>query len=321
MKIALAATGALAAPALLRAQGAFPSRPLSMVVPFDTGGYNDRLARAFAPFLAERLGQPITIVNRGGAGALLGHTFFLQQPDDGHTLLATSAAPFIPLNVLTQGAAFSVSDFHMINTPSRDYTLMATESGGRLESIEQVAEALQNDPRSISIGIQPASADLVNLMLFCDANGIDREGLRLVTYDGGGPARNAAAGGVVDVALVGGQGFLPLSDRVRPLLVFNDADLDGWGAPTITDLLGADADFVLGSQRGFGVHASFVTNHPDRYAIMLEAIEATSKDPDVIASLEGQSLATEWFGPEASNASIQQTARVMETHLDLLQGT
>ena len=74
---------AVVAPAVATAQEDFPSRPITMVVPFDTGGYNDRLARAFAPFLQEELGQPITIINRGGAGAMLGHMYFLQQEADG----------------------------------------------------------------------------------------------------------------------------------------------------------------------------------------------------------------------------------------------
>lgn len=55
----------------------FPSKPITVVVPFATGGFNDRMARAFAPFLQKQLGQPVTIVNRGGAGAQLGHAYLL----------------------------------------------------------------------------------------------------------------------------------------------------------------------------------------------------------------------------------------------------
>jgi tripartite-type tricarboxylate transporter receptor subunit TctC len=320
LRLAGAGAALLAAPGVLRAQS-FPSRPITMVVPFDTGGYNDRLGRAFAPFLAERLKQPVTVVNRGGAGAMLGHTFFLQQPDDGHTILCTSAAPFIPLNVLNQGASFKVEDFHMINTPSRDYTLMATAPGSKVKDIAQVVSMLKADSKSLSVGLQPASADLVNFMLFCDAQGIKRDGLRLVTFDGGGPARNAIAGGVVDIGLVGGEGFLPLRDKINPLLVFNNAPRDGWKAPLLTEVVGPNADFVLGSQRGFGVHATLLTKHPDRYKVIADAIEAVTKDPKVIEAFNAQQLATEWFGPEASNASLMQTAKVMATHLDLLKGT
>ncbi|MGF1631803.1 MAG: Bug family tripartite tricarboxylate transporter substrate binding protein [Kiloniellaceae bacterium] len=315
------AVAAIGAPAVLRAQSAYPDRPISVVVPFDTGGYNDRLARAFAPFLQETLGQPLVIVNRGGAGALLGHSYFMQQPDDGYAILCTSAAPYLPLNILTQDAPFKLEDFHMINLPSRDYTLMATSSDSDLKSIEEVITRLKADSGSLSIGIQPSSADLVNMILFADANGIDREGLRLVTYDGGGPTRNAAAGGVVDIGLVGGQGFLPLAEKITPLLVFDDGPRDGWSCPLVTEVNGADAQFVAGSQRGWAVHASFVEKHGDRYQTLLGAIESTSKDPRVIESLEGQQLATDWLGPDSSNRALGNTAKVMAAHIDLLKGT
>jgi len=310
----------LAAPSILRAQTAYPSRPINVVVPFDTGGYNDRLARAFAPFLQERLGQPLNVINRGGAGALLGHTYFLQQPDDGHTLLCTSAGPYIPLNILTQNAGFKQEDFHMINLPSQDYTLLAASSESSLTDIDDVIARLKADSSSLSIGVQPASADLVNLMILLDANGISRDGLRIVTFDGGGPARNAVAGNVVDVGLVGGEGFLPLADKIKPLLTYDNVQRDNWGGKLITDLSGADAAFVYGSQRGWAVHASLVTGKPDVYATLLAAIEETSKDPKVIEALQGQKLATTWYGPEVSNASLANSSVVIAQYLDLLKG-
>jgi putative tricarboxylic transport membrane protein len=314
------AAAAIGAPAILRAQSNYPERPISIVVPFDTGGYNDRLARAFAPFLQEQLGQPLTVVNRGGAGALLGHSYFMQQPDDGYTILCTSAAPYMPLNILTQDAPFKLEDFHMINLPSQDYTLMASAADSDVKSVQDVITRLKADAGSLSIGIQPASADLVNMMLFADANGIDREGLRLVTYDGGGPARNATAGGVVDIGLVGGQGFLPLAEKITPLVVFDEAKRDAWNCPPVTEVV-SGAQFVAGSQRGWAVHASFVEKHPDRYQTLFTAIETASKDPKTIEALTNQQLATEWFGPEASNKALANTAKVMAEHLDLLKGT
>ena len=77
----------LAMPSMLAAQDTYPSRPINVIVPFATGGYNDRLARAFAPYLEKELGQPLIIVNQEGAGAQLGHTYALQQPNDGYTVL------------------------------------------------------------------------------------------------------------------------------------------------------------------------------------------------------------------------------------------
>jgi len=206
----------------------------------------------------------------------------------------------------------------MINLPSRDYTLVATAADSDVASIDDVIARLREDRTSLTIGIQPASADLVNLMLFLDANGIPRDGLRLVTYDGGGPARNATAGNVVDIGLVGGQGFLPLAEQIRPLLIFDSETRDGWDVPAVTDVVGADADYVSGSQRGWVCHSSFVENHPDRYETLVEAFRTATEAS--AETLENQQLASTWYGPEASTAGLRQTARVMEQHVDLLQG-
>jgi putative tricarboxylic transport membrane protein len=312
-----AAAGMLATPAVVRAQ-AFPSRPINVVVPFATGGYNDRLARASLPFLQETIGQPLIVVNRPGAGSLLGHTYFLQQADDGHTIACTSAAPFIPLNILVRKAPFKAEDFHMINLPSSDYTLLASAAGGKVKSAEEAIAQLKKDPKSLSIGVQPSSADYVNLMLLMDAHKIDRKALRLVTYDGGGPARNATAGGVVDIGLVGGEGFLPLREQVRPLVIFDSESRDDWDGPPVTEVVGEDAEYVAGSQRGWVVHSTFVENHPERYQRLVEALEAATEAAQ--ESLETQQLARTWYGPEDSNEAFRRTAQVMEQHIELLEG-
>jgi tripartite-type tricarboxylate transporter receptor subunit TctC len=67
----LAAAG-LAAPGILRAQGQYPTRPVTVVVGFPPGGQTDFAARILTPGLSSALGQPIVIDNKGGAGGNLG---------------------------------------------------------------------------------------------------------------------------------------------------------------------------------------------------------------------------------------------------------
>jgi tripartite-type tricarboxylate transporter receptor subunit TctC len=200
---------------------------------------------------------------------------------------------------------------------------MACAPDKPIRSIDEVVASLKRDPRSLSVGIQPASADLINFALFCQAHGIERSRVRVVTYDGGGPARNATAGGVVDVGLVGAEGFLPIKERIRPLLVFSDEkNSDYPDTPILTDharAAGFEPQFVEGSQRGFVVAKRFVEAQPDRYRILLQAVEKATKDPECVSTLGAQQLATTWYGPEASNRAYLTTSGLMERYADLLR--
>lgn len=321
---AAGAASTLFSPTRLLAQSQdWPTRPINMVVPFATGGYNDRLARAFTPFLQEALGQPLSVINRAGAGTQLGNTYFLQQPDDGYSMQCNSVAPYIPLTILLQNAPYSADDFRMINLPSRDFTLAATSSESDIESMEDVISRLKEDPQSLSIGVQPASADYLNLRLMLNAAGINSDSLRMVTYDGGGPARNAAAGSQVDVSFVGGEGFLPLRERIKPLMVFSNERVEAYpntpSSNEITEMLGEEIDTVEGSQRGWVVSRDFVEQHPDRYEILVDAVERATKNPDCIEALKNQQLATTWYGPERSQEDFTANFASIERHIELLR--
>lgn len=81
----------LAAPAL--GQGAWPSRPVRIVVPFGTGGGTDVTTRLLAPKLAEILGQPVVIENRPGAGGVVGTDYVAKLPPAGDTFVLSTLSP------------------------------------------------------------------------------------------------------------------------------------------------------------------------------------------------------------------------------------
>mgnify|MGYP000998732587 CR=1 FL=1 len=73
------------------AQSDYPNKPIRLVVPYGAGGGTDQIARLLGEKLAARLGQPIVVENRPGAGTVLGSSFVAKQPADGYTLLLTTS--------------------------------------------------------------------------------------------------------------------------------------------------------------------------------------------------------------------------------------
>jgi tripartite-type tricarboxylate transporter receptor subunit TctC len=112
------------------AQGAYPSRPIRLVVPYPPGALTDILARAIGERLAAGLGQPVVIDNKPGAGTLVGAEFVAKQAADGYTLLmATSTtlgispalyqpSPVNPVKDFTPVLAVGTVNFFLIANPS-----------------------------------------------------------------------------------------------------------------------------------------------------------------------------------------------------------
>jgi len=91
------AAGAAALPTVSRVARAqaYPTRPVRWIVPYPPGGAADPIARLIGPFLSERLGKPVMIENKPGAGANIGTEFVVRSPPDGHTLLFITTANMI----------------------------------------------------------------------------------------------------------------------------------------------------------------------------------------------------------------------------------
>src|SRR2546423_2035140 len=102
----------------------YPQRPVHMIVPYAVGGASDVTARIVAAKLSERLGQPIVVDNRTGAGGAIGTEAMARAAPDGYTLLLASASEIVQLPVVTRAPYDPVRDFAPIELAALPFRVM-----------------------------------------------------------------------------------------------------------------------------------------------------------------------------------------------------
>ncbi|PTW46590.1 MULTISPECIES: tripartite tricarboxylate transporter substrate binding protein [Rhodovulum] len=304
------------APLGASADTAWPPRKITFVVALGPGGSADRTARALAQRMQQELGVPISVVNQEGGGGHVGHTYFMNMPDDGSYFLASSIHPYISNAILRFDADYSLKDFAFINAQWNDYDLFAVNAKTPYESLGAFMQAAKDNPGTLKASVVPNSTGAINLALAMEAFGLSEGDINVVTYQSGGSARTAVAGGQVDLTVLAADGTLSIAEYVRPLAVAADAPLKDWDAPTLNAVLtenGLDkAPVLAGSMRGLAAHASFRDKNPEAFEKMVEAYHTVLQDPDFVASLEAQDIGTEWLGPE-------RTTEIIESNFEILK--
>jgi tripartite-type tricarboxylate transporter receptor subunit TctC len=156
-----------ASPRLALAQNDYPTRPVSLIVPYAAGGVADVAMRMLGDKLSTRLGQQFVIENRPGAGGIVAAQAAASAPGDGYTLLmtgnntaiATALFKSLPYNVLTDFASISTAAFFDL--------LVVTRAGSPLHSVNDVIAAARANPGKLNIGtINPGSTQNLAAELF-----------------------------------------------------------------------------------------------------------------------------------------------------------
>ena len=288
----------LAVPAV---QAEYPEKPVTLVVGFGVGGSADRMTRSVSSFISEELGQPVRIVNRKGAGTLLAANYVLKAPADGYTVFASTFAPYLSNTIIHGGAKYSINDFAFINAQWFDFDLIATNKDKPYQSLAELLTAIKENPGQVSAAVVQGSAGHLMVNLLLRNNNIPRENLNLVTYNGGGKARSAVAGGQVDFIAISAKGCEGIREFLNPLAVVLDEPSEDWQAPTVNEALkplGTTVPVLPGSIRGFAVSAKVKEQYPERFDKLTSALKAVIERKDVQKFLKGNDIGATWTGPE-----------------------
>jgi tripartite-type tricarboxylate transporter receptor subunit TctC len=193
----VAVLGLIAAPPMAQATEDYPSRAVTVVVPFPAGGPSDVVARIVAEHMGKTLGQTLVIENVGGAGGTIGSGRVAAAAPDGYTLLAGSMGSHVSAPVLTPGIKYdSERDFVPIGFTADAPAVIVARKDFPARDLGEFLSYLRKhgDKVKQAHGGIGASSHMACL-LFSQAAGVKPS---LVAYRGTGPAMNDLIGGHVD---------------------------------------------------------------------------------------------------------------------------
>jgi len=216
---------ALAAAAPAIAQDAFPSRPITMIVPFPPGGVADTTGRPTAAALEKVLKQPVVITNRPGAGGAVGNAAVANAKPDGYTILmALSSISVIPAAdaLFDRKPAYSLDQFEPIALISADPTILVVHSSLPVKSLKELVALARSKQGQLSYSTSGIYGALhMPMEMFLHAAKLK---MRAVHTTGGGPAITTLLGGHVEMT-AGGPAAISAhvkAGKLRPLA--------SWGA-------------------------------------------------------------------------------------------
>jgi tripartite-type tricarboxylate transporter receptor subunit TctC len=219
----LLAAAATAAITDARAQPAWPTRPIRVIIPFGPGGGTDNLVRILEPFVSRSLGQQIVIENRPGAGGIVGTEIVARAEPDGYTIVALDSTFTINPGLFATMPYDSARDFAPVVLLAQAPVVLLAHPSVPARTLPELIALAKARPGTLAYGSggNGAPTHLVGEMLKFEA-GVD---ITHLTYRGTGPAMNDLLAGHVPLGVNGLSASAPhiQSGRVRALAVTGNA--------------------------------------------------------------------------------------------------
>ena len=264
----------------------YPSKAISLIVPYPAGGPSDFFARKLQPDAAAKLGQTMIVENIGGAGGSIGLSKLVNSPADGYLLALGSPMELVLAPMAIQGVKYKPEDFKLVAQFASTTTVLAVRNSLNIKTVDELlALARKNTGTPLSYGsVGPGSLYHLIGEKFSQLTKVD---MLHVPYKGIAPLLTDLMGGQIDMA------FLPLAGSIPQTL--SDGKIQGLAVtaktphplfkqfPAMASVKGLEAmDFDIWA--GVQVHK----NTPDAVINVLnKAFYAAAEAPETRKALEG----------------------------------
>ena len=279
----LAATGGallsrMAGPAWA-ATGAFPTRPIRIVVPNAAGGAADLTARAVAQRISGPLGQSVVIENRPSAGGIVAGELVARADPDGHTLLLVSSGTAVSAALFRTLPFDTLKDFAPVSQLAVFDLAIVVAEGGRFKSLSDLLAYARANPGKLNICTpQIGTTQTLAAELFKLTAGIE---LQVVPFNGTPPVITALRGGQLDAAVdILGPLMPQITGRaLRPVAVMGAERAPQLPeVPALREAGGPLANFNVSSWNGLAAPAK---TPPEIIERLSREVRAALAQPDV----------------------------------------
>src|SRR6185295_9532293 len=274
---------ALAAAAAAAAQG-FPSRAVTIVVPYPPGGLIDLVARTIQPRMQTELGRPVLVENRSGAGGNVGAEAVARAPADGYTLLLANPSLGISPHMYSKLPYSPLKDFAYVGLYGTVPNVLVVHPSLPANSVQELVDYLKKNPGRLNYASPGyGTSPQMSMELF---KGMTETFIVHIPFRGSGPAQAAMLAGETQLMFDNLPPQVPhiKSGRVRALAVTSLKR-----SPVFPDVPTLDEAGLKGYEvtAWFGLAAPAAT--PREAVLRLnEALNHTTQDPQVRAALESR---------------------------------
>ena len=281
-----AATGSIIS-SMAHAQ-TWPSKPISLIIPFPPGGNTDFMGRITAEWLSKALDRPVIAENRVGAGGTIAAEYAARAQPDGHTLFFATITQISLVQFLYKVRYDPFKDFVPIANVGGNPLVLTVASGSRFQRLADLIKFGKENPGKLTVGhAGEGSLSHMSAFMFLHRAGIQAT---MVGYKGGGPALMDMMGGQTELYSANISEIMPhvSSGRVRFLAVSSLQPIPQLpGVPTIASTIpGHSIETWNGVVGPTGMPAPIVDRLADEITKML-------KDPGVRTRLGNAGVITQ----------------------------
>lgn len=198
----------------------WPTKPVRLIVPFETGGGTDIQARLLAKNLQDSTGKPFVVDNRSGAGGLIGAQITVDAAPNGYTLLFTTATIAVNVTLMGKRMKFNpVNDLEPVSLVSSSPLVLVVNAKVPAKTVKELIEYARNNPGKVNVGVNtPGSTSHLSAEMLKQLAKIDPA---IIPYKGGGPSMAAVVSGEVQLLFATAPTAAPQlkSGRIRGLAV------------------------------------------------------------------------------------------------------